>query len=90
VFFDGETLGAAPVNNVRERDPIPYEIDFTDVLAPAPFVKTPELKPLASEAKQIATEIEARGARLTVKWIPREQNRRADALIQGSGTRHAA
>jgi hypothetical protein len=37
VFFDGETLGAAPVNNVRERDPIPYEIDFSDVLAPAPF-----------------------------------------------------
>jgi hypothetical protein len=34
VFFDGNTLGVAPRNNIRERDPIPYEIDFSDVLGP--------------------------------------------------------
>ena len=35
VFFDGSSLGVAAANNIRERDPIPYEIDFSDVLDPA-------------------------------------------------------
>jgi len=35
VFFDGNTLGVASANNIREREPIPYEIDFSDVLSPA-------------------------------------------------------
>jgi ribonuclease HI len=53
-------------------------------------VKKRELQPLANDAKQIAREIEARGARVTVLWIPREQNTRADWLTQARGTRHAA
>lgn len=53
-------------------------------------VKKRELQTLADEAKQIAREIEARGARLTVSWIAREQNARADALTRTSGSRYAA
>jgi hypothetical protein len=34
-FFEGSSLGVAAANNIRERDPIPYEIDFSDVLGPA-------------------------------------------------------
>src|SRR5688572_20233974 len=37
VFFDGSSLGVAPANNIRERDPIPYEIDYSDVLSATPF-----------------------------------------------------
>ena len=36
VFFDGNSLGVAPANNIRERDQFPYEIDFSDVLGPTP------------------------------------------------------
>ena len=53
-------------------------------------VKKRELQPLANEAKQIAREIEARGARLTVSWVAREHNARADALARKRATRHAA
>jgi probable phosphoglycerate mutase len=53
-------------------------------------VKDKGLKPLAEVAKLIARAIEARGARLTVEWISREHNTRADALTQARVTRHAA
>ncbi|MDP3719872.1 MAG: ribonuclease HI family protein [Acidobacteriota bacterium] len=43
-------------------------------------VKHADLKPLADIARGLGDIIRARGARVTVRWVPREQNTRADAL----------
>lgn len=43
-------------------------------------VKNATLKPLADIARHLGRSIEARGARLKVRWVPREQNALADAL----------
>ena len=60
VYFDGSSLGVAPANNIRERDPIPYEIDFSDVLSPTPFdaaIKEWRLRYSRDEAARIVVKV---------------------------------
>jgi hypothetical protein len=61
VFFEGTTLGVAPANNVRERDPIPYEIDFSDVLGSSPSdsvdVRQWRLRYSREQAARIVTRV---------------------------------
>ena len=43
------------------------------------------LSPLCAVAIELVAQLEARGAELSLDWIPRDANREADALADGEG-----